>query len=224
MPYVGAIAETPLARLRAIVLTVSSYLGCSEHLRQLQRLKPMQVSSCLACRSHTTSYLLVLVADALASEVSGTALAHLKDLMYCQPLPPPPGMCMRTMGDLASRAASREATTVDEEVTLIAGMAWIEVCGQRRLEHVVHRIHSRSLFGVSECWSCVHAYIPLSWACWKSALICCQYTKSDLHIRKHAFTSSPQMTPALQMVSFCSVQDMAYAGLETYLRLRTSDA
>jgi hypothetical protein len=34
----------------------------------------------------------------------------------------------RMMGDLASRAASRDATTVEEEVTLIAGMAYPSDC------------------------------------------------------------------------------------------------
>jgi hypothetical protein len=29
------------------------------------------------------------------------------------------------MGDLASRAASRDATTVEEDVTLMAGMAYL---------------------------------------------------------------------------------------------------
>ena len=40
----------------------------------------------------------------------------------------PPWLIWRMMGLLASRAASRDETTVEEEVTLIAGMAYPSDC------------------------------------------------------------------------------------------------
>jgi len=62
-----------------------------------------------SCNGTSDRSFLVLVVNALAGEVGRTALRDLQD-----------------EGALASRAASREATTVEELVTLMAGMA--KVC------------------------------------------------------------------------------------------------
>lgn len=74
----------------------------------------------VVCGSNGSSNgsLLVLVVNALAGEVSSTTwsvLARCPEAMNCSLRLP----CdvWRMMGDLASRAASREATTVEEEVT-----------------------------------------------------------------------------------------------------------
>lgn len=75
--------------------------------------------------------LLGAVLDSLASEVGGTALAGLKanhhlSISVCPDMiKDGRGVCLLSymIGALASRAASRAATTVLEEVTLTAGMA-----------------------------------------------------------------------------------------------------
>ena len=73
---------------------------------------------------------LVLVVDALSGEVCGTTLAHLlgRRVSLVRDHGPMAAQHTRMMGDLASRAASRDATTVEEEVTLIAGMAYPSDC------------------------------------------------------------------------------------------------